>query len=326
MTAWLGTHIEGFRGDYAIEKFATGQSNPTYRLSAPNGDLVLRRKPFGKLLPKAHQVEREYRIQSALAVSGVPVPRMIALCEDAGIIGTAFYIMEFVEGRMFSNPRLPTVSRAKRGAMYDAMNATVAALHNVEPAAVGLGDYGRPEGFMRRQIALWTNQYKASQTRDIPAMDALAEWLPAHAPTANDAAIFHGDLRMDNMIFHPSEPRVVALLDWELSTLGDPLFDLAYQMHLWHFPPDLMNGMANADLVNLGIPTPVQYLESYCARTNRRVPENWTFYLAAAMFRIAAILQGIAKRVVDGNASAADGAELGAHAAPIAELAWDMVR
>ena len=322
LQAWLAARIDGFSGDLTIEKFPSGQSNPTYRIRGMERDVVLRRKPPGKLLPRAHLIEREYRIQEALADSGVPVPRMLAFCDDESLLGTSFYIMNFIEGRMFDDPLLPLLSRRQRSIVFSDANATIARLHGLDQVALGLADYGRPEGFMKRQIETWTKQYRAAQTHDIPAMDALIAWLPQHLPAEAEAAIFHGDLRLDNMIFHPSESSVVALIDWELSTVGDPWFDLAYHTHIWHFPRELMNGMAGADLPALGIPSAHDYLDAYCERVRRRPPADWTFYLSAAIFRIAAILQGIAKRAVQGNASAEDAAELGARTAPVAGLAW----
>lgn len=324
--SWLATHVPGYRGPGTLAKFGFGQSNPTFRLSSPSGDYVLRRKPFGALLPKAHAVEREFRVLKALAGSGVPVPRVFALCEDAAVLGAVFFIMEFVEGRSFYDQRLPGLAPAERGAIFDAMNDAVAKLHGIDPAAVGLSGYGRPEHFIARQVETWTRQYRASEGATIPAMENLIGWLPRNLPPPQSPAIFHGDLRIDNMIFHATEPRVVAILDWELSTLGDPIADFAYNCMFWRIGAALFRGFAGLDLAALGIPSEAAYVRRYCARTGRGELPHFAFYLAFSLFRMAAILQGVWRRAQDGNASAADAAEVGAKAGPLAAIGWDIAR
>ncbi len=325
LAEWMRGAVPGFRGPLRIEAISGGQSNPTYRVSAPSGRYVLRRKPPGKLLPSAHAVDREYRVMRALHGSGVPVPRMLALCADEGVIGTMFYIMEHVEGRVFYDPRLPGQTPAERAAMFDDMNRVIAALHRVDPAAVGLGDFGKPGNYFARQFARWSQQYRASQTETIEAMDKLIEWLPLHIPEDDETSIVHGDFRMDNLIFHPSEPRVVAVVDWELSTLGHPLGDFAYHVMAWRFSPELFRGLAGADLRALGIPDEEEYVQAYCRRTGRTRIEHWDFYMAFVMFRMAAIFQGIMGRVRDGTATDVRAREAGAKARPVAELAWQQV-
>lgn len=324
--AWLTQNVEGYRGPGELRKFGFGQSNPTFRLSAASGDYVLRRKPFGQLLPKAHAIEREYRVLKALGGSGVPAPRVLALCEDASLLGTAFYVMEFVQGRIFYDQRLPGMSRDERAAIFDGMNAAVASLHVVDPVAIGLESYGRSEGFVERQVSLWTRQYRASEGAPISAMEELIAWLPRHLPAEQPGRIFHGDLRLDNMIFHPAEPRVIALLDWELSTLGDPIADFAYHAMVWRVGADLFRGFADLDFAALGIPREADYVRQYCVRTGRSELPHWNFYLAFSLFRIAAILQGVWRRAQDGQASAADAAEVGARAAPLAAIGWEIAR
>jgi aminoglycoside phosphotransferase (APT) family kinase protein len=321
---WLAAHVEGYRGPGTLRKFGFGQSNPTFRLSASSGDYVLRRKPLGQLLPKAHAIEREFRVLRGLRDTDVPVPRVHAVCEDASLLGAAFFVMDYVEGRIFYDQRLPGVSPSERAAIFDGMNQAVASLHRFDPAAVGLESYGRPENFLERQIAIWTRQYRASEGDRIQAMEDLIGWLPQNVPPEQPARIFHGDLRLDNMIFHPTEPRVVALLDWELSTLGDPVADFAYHAMVWRVGADLFRGFADLDRRALGIPEEEEYLERYCRRTGRDSLPNWDFYLAFGLFRLTAILQGIWKRAHDGIASAADAAELGARAGQIARIGSDI--
>jgi aminoglycoside phosphotransferase (APT) family kinase protein len=244
---WLEAHVENFRGPFMVEKFSGGQSNPTFKISAASGDYVLRRKPMGILLPSAHAVDREFRVLKAVARTGVPVARVHALCEDDAVMGSAFYVMDFVKGRVFWEARLPDLAPRERQAIFDSMNDTIAALHRVDPAGVGLTDFGRSSGFMSRQIARWTRQYLAAEIDPIPEMRALIDWLPAHQPPEDETRIVHGDYRLDNMLIHPTEPRIVAVLDWELSTLGDPVADFAYHAMAWRVPPDLFRGLAGID-------------------------------------------------------------------------------
>ena len=323
---YMRAHVEGYQGELTVEQFKGGQSNPTFALTAGGTRYVLRKKPSGVLLPSAHAVDREYRVITALYHTGVPVARSYCLCEDAAVIGTPFYIMAHVQGRVLWDPALPGLSAAERGAIYDDMNRVVATLHGVDVAAVGLADYGRAGNYVSRQIARWSKQYLASQTTPIEAMERLIAWLPQHIPGGETTTVVHGDLRLDNLIFHPTEPRIIAVLDWELSTLGDPLVDFAYHMLTWHLQPDEFRGMAGADLAALGIPAAHDYLRRYAERTGRGAidPAQWDFYLVYNMFRLAAILQGIAKRVEDGTAANAAARATGAKARPIGELAWRM--
>jgi aminoglycoside phosphotransferase (APT) family kinase protein len=327
LEAWLRDHVEGFRGPVAAERFAGGQSNPSYRLDAGSGAYVLRRKPPGPLLPSAHAVDREFRVMRALAETPVPVPRVHALCEDDAVIGSAFYVMEYLDGRIFWDQRLPEIdSPADRAAMFDSMNAVIAALHNVDYVAVGLGDFGRPGNYMGRQIARWSRQYRASETETIAAMDRLIDWLPEHLPPDSPPAIVHGDYRMDNLVFHKSEPRVIGVLDWELSTIGDPLADFAYHVMTWRVTPELFRGLAGIDFAAAGIPAEPEYVAAYCRRTGRDGVAAWDFYMVYGLFRIAAILQGIAKRAIDGTAASADAADQGRLARPLAEQAWALAQ
>ncbi|HEX4111807.1 MAG TPA: phosphotransferase [Stellaceae bacterium] len=323
---WLAANIAGFRGPLTIEQFQGGQSNPTYRLTTPGRQYVLRRKPPGRLLPSAHAVDREYRIITALRTSEVPVPRTYGLCNDEGVIGTAFYVMDFVAGRIFWDPLLPDMVPAERRAIYDELNRVIAALHRAPYAALGLADYGRPGNYFVRQIDRWTKQYRASETEEIAAMDRLMAWLPAHVPADDETAIVHGDYRLDNVIFHAREPRILAVLDWELSTLGNPLGDFAYHMMQWRLGSAIyQRGLADADFAAMGIPDEAQYRALYCQRTGRDGIPHWDFYMVYNMFRLAAILQGIMGRVVEGNASSASAREQGARARLLAEAGWRLV-
>jgi aminoglycoside phosphotransferase (APT) family kinase protein len=319
---WMRINVDGFRGPLEVEQFRGGQSNPTYRLTATSGRYVLRRKPPGKLLPSAHAVDREYRVITALGRTGFPVPRTHGLCLDEGVIGTAFYIMDYVAGRVFWDPTLPDLSRVERAAIYDAMNQVIARLHGIDYDAIGLGDFGKPGNYVMRQIDRWTRQYRASETDIIEAMDRLIEWLPQNVPADDQTSIVHGDYRLDNMIFHPSEPTVLAVLDWELSTLGNPLGDFAYHAMGWRLPPAAFRGLGGADLVALGIPGEAEYRAAYCARTGRAGIPHWDFYMAYNMFRLAAILQGIMGRVREGTAASLKAQEAGARAKVLAELGW----
>ena len=302
---WLSAHMPGFRGPAEAEKFDTGQSNPTFRLSSPSGRYVLRRKPPGQLLKSAHAVEREFRVQRALAGTDVPVPRMHVLCEDDAVIGSAFYVMEEVQGRNFDDPRLPGLSPEERGAIVGEMARVLAAIHTVDVDAVGLSDYGPAGNYYRRQIDRWTKQYRASETETVPAMDELIGWLDASAP-ADDGrrTLVHGDYRIDNMLFAERRPECVAVLDWELSTLGHPFADLAAVVMQWRRPPGPDGrGLAGVDRAALGLPTEEAFVADYCRRTGLPGIDGFGFYLAFAFFRMGAILQGVKRRALDGNAS-----------------------
>jgi aminoglycoside phosphotransferase (APT) family kinase protein len=314
----------GFPGPLLVAQFQGGQSNPTYLVTGKSGRLVLRAKPgpAAKLLPSAHAVEREFRVITALGKAGFPVPPTHFLCEDEGVIGRAFYVMDYVEGRVLWEQSLPGMSARERGAIYDEMNRVIAALHAIDYVAAGLADFGKPGNYLARQIARWSKQYRSSETEPIEAMDRLIAWLPEHIPAGEATSVVHGDFRMDNLIFHPSEARVLAVLDWELSTLGHPLADFSYHCMSWHIPPGEFRGIAGLDLESLGIPREPQYIESYCARTGRDAIGNWNFYLAYNLFRIAAILQGVAKRALEGTAASAQAQDAGRRARPLAELGW----
>jgi aminoglycoside phosphotransferase (APT) family kinase protein len=333
LAAWLAGAVPGFAGPLTIEQFKGGQSNPTYKLITPGARYVMRSKPgpVAKLLPSAHAIEREFKVMRALAGSEVPVPKMLALCEDESVIGRAFYVMECVEGRVLWDQSLPGFSNAERAALYEEMNRVIAALHKVDFRAIGLADYGKPGNYFERQIGRWSKQYLASVTQPNEAMDRLIEWLPQHIPASArdeaEVAIVHGDYRLDNLMFHPSEPRVLAVLDWELSTLGHPLADFSYHCMSWHIQTSgAARGLGGKDLAALGIPNERDYVRRYCERTGRAdvdaVMADWNFYLAYNLFRIAAILQGIAKRVEAGTASSERAREAGAGARPMAELGW----
>jgi len=322
---YLTSHVEGFRGPLTVRQFKGGQSNPTYKLTADSGQYVLRRKPPGKLLKSAHAVDREFRVISALYAAGFPVPRPLVLCEEDVIIGTTFFVMEFVEGRIFWDLDLPGLEGAERAAIYDNVNETIARLHNTDYAAIGLQDYGKPGNYFSRQISRWSGQYRASETGEVRAMDALIDWLPANIPQDESASIVHGDFRLDNMIVHPTEPRVIAVLDWELSTIGHPLADFTYHLMTWQMPRIGIGsvGLAGKNLKELGIPDEESYLRRYCERTGRDdgIPHR-NFYSAFNFFRLAAILQGIAGRVRDGTAASAHAAEAVESVEPLAEMGW----
>src|SRR5262252_8986519 len=319
---WMRDHVDGFRGLLAAARFEGGQSNPTYKLVAASGTYVLRHKPFGHLLPSAHAVDREYRVMRSLVPTPVPVPRVYALCEDDAIIGSTFYVMEFLDGRIFWDQRLPGFAPAERRAMFGSMNAVIAALHSVDQTAVGLTDFGRPGNYMARQIGRWSKQYQASETEPQPAMGALIEWLPLRLPPEEAPRIVHGDYRMDNLVFHKTEPRVIGVLDWELSTIGNPLADFAYHVMTWRVTPELFRGLAGVDFVRLGIPTEEEYIAAYCRYTGRDSIADWDFYMVYSLFRLAAIMQGIAKRAIEGTAASDEAVELGRLARPVGVQAW----
>ncbi len=325
LATYLQHHIEDFAGPMQIEQFKGGQSNPTFKLITPNKNYVMRCKPgpAAKLLPSAHAIDREFRVMHALAGSDVPVAKMHTLCEDESVIGRAFYVMDFVAGRVLWEPQLPGMSSHERSAIFDEMNRVMAALHQVDFTAASISDYGKHEGYLARQIARWTKQYRASETESIASMDALIEWLPEHIPAGEETSIVHGDYRLDNVIFHPTEPRILAVLDWELSTLGHPLADFAYHCMTWYLPPGAGRGLAGFDLTDTGIPTVKDYIARYCQRTGRSggIP-HFEFYMAFNMFRMAGILQGIMKRVVDGTAASAQAVQMGKATRPIADEGW----
>ena len=337
LATFMRHHVEGFSGDLAVEQFKGGQSNPTFRLSAGGKRYVLRRKPPGVLLPSAHAVDREFRVISALAKTDVPVARAYALCEDATVIGTAFYIMDCVEGRILWDPTLPQMTTMDRAAHYDEMNRVIAQLHRVDPVAIGLADYGRPGNYIERQVGRWTKQYRAAETETIDAANQLIDWLPKHVPAQENAGdetrIVHGDFRIDNVIFHPTEARILAVLDWELSTLGHPLVDFAYHCMVWRMLSGGGNGsrgLAGLDVSTLGIPTEASYLQRYLQRTARDQSSvsaaDWNYYLVFNMFRLVGILQGIMARALQGNASSERALEAGRRARPLAEQAWALAQ
>ena len=333
LSAYLIQHLGGFNGPLTVELFNGGQSNPTYKLLTPGASYVMRAKPgpVAKLLPSAHAVEREFKVMKGLQGTEVPVPKMYCLCEDESVIGRAFYVMEFVEGRVLWDQSLPGMTNHQRGEIYDEMNRVISALHKVRFAEQGLADYGKPGNYFERQIGRWSKQYSASVTQPIAQMDSLMQWLPAHIPaSARDetmVSIVHGDFRLDNLLFHPTEPRVLAVLDWELSTLGHPLADFSYHCMGWHIAPGAFRGIGGLDVTSLGIPTEAEYIRRYCERTGLTTPEalkaDWNFYLAYNLFRLAAILQGIAKRVEAGTASSAQAVSSAAGAPLLAKMAWD---
>ncbi|MCP1470338.1 aminoglycoside phosphotransferase (APT) family kinase protein [Sphingobium sp. OAS761] len=325
LSPWLRDHVPGADGVITAEKFVGGQSNPTYLLAVDGEEkFVLRRKPDGVLLPSAHAVEREYRVTDALKDTDVPVARPFALCEDASIVGTPFFVMDYARGRNFWDARLPDQSPVERAAIYDEMNRVLAALHAVDPVAVGLETYGRPGNYFARQVARWTKQYRATETQRIEAMERLIDWLPANDPGLEASRIVHGDFRNDNMIFAPDAPRIVAVLDWELSTLGHPLADLAQHVMAWRVPREGYRGLSDANLRALGIPSEADYVRRYGERSGAGAidPNHWRYALTFAMFRNAGIRQGVYRRAIDGNASSEAAAMHGARAGEIAGLAW----
>ena len=329
LLAFLQSAIPGFSGSMEIQQFEGGQSNPTYLLITPDARYVLRRKPLGLLLKSAHAVDREYRITRALFEAGLPVPEPLVLCEDDDVIGSMFYVMRHVPGRAFWDPRMPGLSRDERAAIYDSANDTLARFHRVDYAAIGLSDYGRPGNYFARQVSRWSRQYEASRTSDIPEMERLMEWLPGAIPeTGERATIIHGDYSFHNLLIHPTEPRVAAVIDWELSTLGDPLGDLTYHMMEWFRPEgvDVRGTLRGADLAALGIPSAQDYARLYCERAGVSGDPTHPFYQAFNLFRVAAILQGIAGRARDGVQTAANATEIIARIRPLAEAAWAQAR
>jgi aminoglycoside phosphotransferase (APT) family kinase protein len=321
---WMSEHVAGFQGPLRVSQFKGGQSNPTYRIDSPSGSYVLRRKPPGKLLPGAHAVDREYRVMAALGQEGFPVPRVHGLCENHSVIGTAFYVMDLVEGRIFWEAEMPGLEPDQRAAYFDSMNATIARLHNFDPKDIGLGDYGRPTGFVERQAVRWSKQYAGDlEAGRIEAMDRLVDWLEKRLPTDRDrASIVHGDFRCDNMIFDSDRPAIRAVLDWELSTLGDPAADFTYHLLMYRMPSDLFAGLAGMDLDALGIPPEEDYVAAYCRRTGRDNLPNKDYLIVFNMFRLAAILHGIRGRIARGTASSAHAVETASKLEPLAELAW----
>jgi aminoglycoside phosphotransferase (APT) family kinase protein len=336
LQAHLAAHLPAFEGPLAVEQFKGGQSNPTYKLVTPARSYVMRSKPgpSAKLLPSAHAIDREFRVMRGLAGTEVPVAQMLLLCEDEDVIGRAFYVMEFMDGRVLWDQSLPGLTNSERGAIYDEMNRVIAALHRVDVRAAGLADYGKPGNYFERQIGRWSKQYLASVTEEITEMNQLIDWLPTHLPASarddTQVSVVHGDFRLDNLVFDKTEARVIAVLDWELSTLGHPLADFSYHCMAWHIPPGTFRGIGGLDHAALGIPTEQEYVRRYCARTGRSNPEalaaDWNFYLAYNLFRLASITQGIAKRVVDGTASSAQARATGASTRPLAQMAWQFAQ
>jgi aminoglycoside phosphotransferase (APT) family kinase protein len=325
---WMSAHVHGFTGPLGVKQFAGGQSNPTFLLESPERRYVLRRKPPGKLLPSAHAVDREYRVVTALGGTEVPVARGFGLCSDPAVLGADFYVMDYVEGRIFWTAALPEVPAENRRDIYLEMTRVLAAIHAVDYAAVGLSDYGKPTQYVARQVSRWTQQYRASATDPIEAMERLIEWLPQNVPEDDETSLVHGDYRLDNTIFHHSEPRILAVLDWELSTLGHPLVDLAYFCMRYRLTANEFGGLADVDVGELMIPTEEECVADYCRRRDRApvAPREWSYYLAFCMFRLAAILQGVLARALQGNASSATALAAGRRARPLAERAWRLVQ
>lgn len=303
LAAWLGAQIPGFGAGLVIQQFQGGASNPTFLLTTDAGRYVLRKKPPGQLLASAHQVDREYRIMKALEGTGVPVPHMRALCTDEEVIGTSFYVMDFLEGRIFRDAKLPGLEPSERAAIYDQLNSTLAKLHQVDFEAVGLGDFGRPGGYFQRQMKRWTTQYRGAETETIPEMEALIAELPGRIPADDPVTIAHGDYRLENVMFHPTEPRLIAVLDWELSTLGHPMADIAYNAFLWRSESLSWGSLAGVDFETSGIPTEADYVAAYLKRTGRDAVDDWPFYMAFGIFRLASISQGVYRRVLAGTAA-----------------------
>ncbi len=326
LTHWMRAEAGLDASTLAAAKFPGGQSNPTYRVTTDGRDYVLRRKPFGPILPSAHAVEREFRVISALAPTGFPVPTPVALCEDAEVIGSPFYLMQHIAGRGFWDGALPEVSAAERRPLYDAMIDTLAALHSVDVAAVGLSDYGAPGNYFERQVGRWTKQYRAAQTNEIPAVESLIEYLPRTVPAQDRTSVIHGDYRLDNLLYAPDGPQVLAVLDWELSTIGDPLADFAYLAMNWVMPADGRASIGGLDLAALNIPTLEEAVARYCAATGRDGIGNLDWYFAFNLFRLMSIVQGIKRRWLDGNASNAKAEEMAKRVVPLADAAWNFAQ
>jgi aminoglycoside phosphotransferase (APT) family kinase protein len=326
LAKYLAGHMPGFSGDMIVRQFQGGFSNPTFHLQTRDRAFVLRKKPPGQLLPSAHAVDREYKVLDALKNTDVPVPHVHLLCEDTSIIGTTFYVMDYVEGRVYFDRLLPGCTPQQRSEMYDAMNDVLAKLHNVDYQAVGLADFGKPTGYVARQVSRWSKQYVASCVEDTPAMNELMKWLPANQPAEDEAAIAHGDYRIGNLLYHPTESRVVAVLDWELSTIGHPLGDLAYCCSAYHSPSAGGRGFEAVDMKALGIPTEAEFLEAYCRRTGRQDIPNWTFFIVFSLFRTAAILAGVYRRAIDGQGVDARMAEAKQSYQDIAARAWEIAQ
>lgn len=322
---WLASHVVGYRGPAGLSRFSGGQSNPTFRLDAPSGSYVLRRKPIGETLPSAHAVDREFRVLSALRNTDVPVPHVHAIGNDPAVAGSLFYVMDLVPGRLFWTPTLPDLNPSERRGIFDTMNDVIAAIHRLRPEDIGLADYGKSGDYLKRQVSRWTRQYRAAEIGRIDAMEALIGWLPENLPVEGEARLVHGDYRLDNVLIHPTEPRIAAVLDWELSTLGDPRADFAYHAMTWRLAPQLFRGLEGCDFAKLGIPSEADYIADYVRKSGFDPRPDWDFFLVLSMFRIASILQGIAYRAVSGTAANADAAEVGAKARPIAERALRIV-
>ena len=325
LARYLTDKLEGFAGKLTVRQFGQGQSNPTFLLGSGDREWVLRKKPPGKLLPSAHAVDREYRVIRALQDTDVPVPKACLLCEDDTVVGTPFYVMKRAEGRIFRNPSMPEVSGAEdRAAIFEAMNETLVKLHRVDLKAVGLEDFGKSGNYMSRQVDRWTRQYEASKTDEIESMESLIQWLNKNIPDDETTTIVHGDYRLENMVIHPTEPRVIAILDWELCTLGHPLADLAYNCMLYHFPAESGTnlGLGGLDLEAMGIPSEADYVDAYCRRMSRGPIPNWSFFLAFSIFRVAAIVQGVYKRGLDGIASSAKAETFGIYVRFLSDTGW----
>jgi len=322
---FLLEHIPDLKTPITLSQFIGGMSNPTFMITDAKGQtFVMRKKPPGKLLPSAHAVDREFKVISALYGTDVPVARPYVLCEDESVIGQAFYVMEHVRGRVFRNFMLPDMAPSERGAIYDAMNAAIAALHRVDYKTIGLEGFGREGGYCQRQVSRWSKQYEASKTEEVPAMENLIRWLPENMPDADETTIVHGDFRLENMIYHPTEPRVLAVVDWELGTLGHPLSDIAYNCLPWHVP-DSHRGFLGDMPASSGIPSEEAYVAAYCERTGRNGIDNWPFYVVLSLFRLGAIAQGVYRRGLDGNASSPQAIERGKKARELAEVGWQIV-